>query len=147
MLHSQKYVNYLNSNFAVKTVRRRIASLRSFYNYLEGEEVLRDNPFIWMRNIAILELLFAGGFRVSELCKLQFDYLSVERLAIRINGKGNKERTIYLENIEVVKALNRYLTYREAVEDGNEYISSPPCCWRREATSSIYRISWGTAPY
>ena len=70
----------------------------------------------------MLELLFAGGFRVSELCKLKFEDLSPDRLAIRINGKGNKERTIYLENIEVVRALNRYLAYREAVPDGNGYL-------------------------
>jgi Site-specific recombinase XerD len=180
----QEYVDYLNSNFAVKTVRRRVASLRSFYNYLEGEEIITDNPFdkfhlnikepfripktmslnevnqilvsaygdspslmpvlpehgfknnasedvsvnpnskefIWLRDIAILELLFAGGFRVSELCKLQFTDLSSDRMAVRIQGKGNKERTIYLENIEVVKALNRYMTYREAVDDGGEYL-------------------------
>ena len=41
----QEYVTYLNENFAVKTVRRRIASIRSFYNYLEGEEIITVNPF------------------------------------------------------------------------------------------------------
>jgi len=41
----QEYVDYLNGTFAVKTVRRRIASLRSFYNYLEGEEQVTENPF------------------------------------------------------------------------------------------------------
>ncbi|HVI41680.1 MAG TPA: tyrosine-type recombinase/integrase [Anaerovoracaceae bacterium] len=178
----QGYVTYLNENFAVKTVRRRIASIRSFYNYLESEETITENPFdkfhlnmkepfripktmsldevgrileaaygesptlfpvrpesnnntsekpilnpnskefIWERDVAILELLFAGGLRVSELCKLEFGDISTDHLAIRINGKGNKERTIYLENIEVVKALNRYLIFREAVGVDNPYI-------------------------
>jgi integrase/recombinase XerD len=177
----QEYVNFLNENFAVKTVRRRIASIRSFFNYLEGEEIVPENPFlkfhlnikepfrvpktlsldevtrileavygdsptlfpvmsklesrkrssekitinpnseefIWARDVAILELLFAGGFRVSELCKLEFGDISADHMAIRINGKGNKERTIYLENIEVVKALNRYLILRDASEVEN----------------------------
>jgi integrase/recombinase XerD len=41
----QEYVNFLNENFAVKTVRRRVASIRSFFNYLEGEEIIAENPF------------------------------------------------------------------------------------------------------
>ena len=175
----QEYVNYLNGDFAVKTVRRRIASVRSFFNYLEGEEIISENPFdklhinikepfripktlsldeigrileaaygdsptllpvtsklesgsktkgklvlnpnskefIWLRDVAVLELLFAGGLRVSELCKLEYGDFSQDHLTIRINGKGNKERTIYLENIEVVRALSRYLAFREAVND------------------------------
>lgn len=180
----EEYVCYLNKNFAAKTVRRRIASVRSFYNYLEYEEIIENNPFdkfhlnvkepfrvpktmsleeigqvlasaygasptlfpvlpklesrnrpaeniivnpnseefIWVRDVAVLELLFAGGLRVSELCKLEFGDISADHLTLRINGKGNKERTVYLENIEVMKALNRYLLFREAVEVNNPYI-------------------------
>lgn len=177
-----EYINYLNENFAIKTVRRRIASLRSFYNYLEEEELIDENPFdklhlhirepfripetlsleeigrileaaygdsptllpvvseagrnkrktitinpnskeyIWVRDVAILELLFAGGLRVSELCKIECGDISPDHLSIRINGKGNKERTVYLENLEVVKALDRCVSFREAADVDTPYV-------------------------
>lgn len=179
-----KYLNYLNGSFSVKTVRRRIASIRSFFKYLEYEEIVLENPFdkfhmnikepfripntmsleeiskilataysesptlmpvldkkfatlpmgarprirltseefIWARDIAILELLFAGGLRVSELCELEFNDFSANHLMLRIKGKGNKERAVYLENIEVINALNRYFMFRDVVNVDTSYI-------------------------
>jgi integrase/recombinase XerD len=60
------------------------------------------------RDIAVLELLFATGMRVSELCSLKNADVNLSARFIRIMGKGAKERIIQLTNDEVVAALTEY---------------------------------------
>lgn len=59
-----------------------------------GEE---ETP-LSLRDCAIVEVLYASGARVSELCGLDFDDVDYERQTIRVLGKGNKERTIPIGN-------------------------------------------------
>jgi integrase/recombinase XerC len=49
---------------------------------------------IAVRDVAILEVLYATGIRVSELCGLDMADLDRERQVIRVFGKGSKERTV-----------------------------------------------------
>ncbi len=60
------------------------------------------------RDCAILEVLYASGARVSELCGLDLDDVDYNRNTIRVLGKGNKERTIPLGGL-AIKALNDWL--------------------------------------
>jgi integrase/recombinase XerC len=46
------------------------------------------------RDVAVLEILYSTGIRVSELCGLDLNDLDRERRAIRVFGKGSKERTV-----------------------------------------------------
>lgn len=46
------------------------------------------------RDVAVLELLYSSGIRVSELCGLDLNDLDRERQVIRVFGKGSKERTV-----------------------------------------------------
>jgi len=61
-----------------------------------------------LRDIAVLELLFATGIRVSELCMLQYSDVRLDEGEIKIYGKGEKERFVQIANPEVLKALRCY---------------------------------------
>ena len=61
-----------------------------------------------IRDVAIVELLYATGARVSEVCGLDLEDLDFHRNTIRVLGKGNKERMIPM-GAPAVKALNRYI--------------------------------------
>lgn len=62
-----------------------------------------------IRNIAVIELLFATGMRVSELCNLQNKDIDITQGTIRIIGKGNKERVIYVCQSETISALIQWI--------------------------------------
>ena len=61
-----------------------------------------------LRDIAVLELLFATGMRVSELCSIAADSIDLSSGEIRIYGKGAKERIIQIGNPDVRTAVERY---------------------------------------
>ncbi len=63
---------------------------------------------ICLRDIAVLELLFASGMRVSELCSLREEDINLTNGQIRIWGKGAKERMITITNSDVLLALHSY---------------------------------------
>jgi integrase/recombinase XerC len=60
------------------------------------------------RDCAMVEVLYASGARVSELCGLDLQDIDYERNTIRVIGKGNKERTIPLGN-PAMRALDTWL--------------------------------------
>jgi integrase/recombinase XerC len=53
-----------------------------------------DDTAVGVRDVAILEILYGGGLRVSELCGLDLDSHDQARQALRVLGKGNKERVV-----------------------------------------------------
>jgi integrase/recombinase XerC len=53
-----------------------------------------DGSPIGARDVAILELLYATGIRVGELCGLDVDDVDHERRVVRVLGKGRKERSV-----------------------------------------------------
>jgi integrase/recombinase XerC len=61
-----------------------------------------------IRDVAIVELLYATGARVSEVCGLDLEDLDFHRNTIRVLGKGNKERMIPM-GAPAVRALNTYI--------------------------------------
>lgn len=60
------------------------------------------------RDIAIIELLFGTGIRISELCKLHFRSVDIKNKVIQVDGKGAKQRFVHLCNNEIINALKRY---------------------------------------
>jgi integrase/recombinase XerC len=53
-----------------------------------------DGSAVGLRDVAILELLYATGIRVGELCGLDVDDVDHERSLVRVFGKGRKERSV-----------------------------------------------------
>lgn len=61
-----------------------------------------------IRDVAILEVLYASGIRVSELCGLDVGDVDWSRRLLRVLGKGAKERVVPI-GIPAVQALERWL--------------------------------------
>lgn len=59
----------------------------------------------------IFEFLYSCGLRVSELCNLKVNNLSVENKILKIKGKGSKERIVPISDVALNK-LSVYLPYR-----------------------------------
>ena len=67
-----------------------------------------DGSPVGLRDVAILELLYATGIRVGELVTLDVDDLDRERNVIRVLGKGRKERTVPFGH-PAARALDRWI--------------------------------------
>lgn len=61
-----------------------------------------------LRDIAVIELLFATGMRISELCSLRRNDVDLYDKNVLIHGKGAKERMIQLGSDAVIRALEEY---------------------------------------
>lgn len=60
-----------------------------------------------LRDSAVLELFYATGIRVSELCGLGTDSFDQGRRTVRVRGKGDKERTVPV-GIPAMRAVTRW---------------------------------------
>lgn len=83
------------------------AILSNAYNYKESCRTSYSKKCA-VRDIAVLEILFATGARVSEICTFTPDAIDLEEHTLKIFGKGSKERIIQIENSDVLKALKTY---------------------------------------
>ena len=71
----------------------------TFLHYDEVEEMLNQIDTATesgLRDRAIIELLYSGGLRVSELVKLNRDSINLERREFMVRGKGSKDRPIFI---------------------------------------------------
>ncbi|BDI21916.1 tyrosine recombinase XerC [Herbiconiux sp. L3-i23] len=72
------------------------------------EVAAADGDPVAVRDLAIAELLYASAIRVSELCGLDIDDIDLERLVVRVTGKGSKQRVVPF-GVPAAKAVTRYL--------------------------------------
>ena len=63
---------------------------------------------IAVRDLLIVELLYATGIRVSELCGLDLGDVARHRRTLRVLGKGNRERTV-VYGVPAERVLDRWL--------------------------------------
>lgn len=66
-----------------------------------------DDP-LYLRDVAILEMLYAAGLRASELCDLKLHEVNLDVGCLRVIGKGRKERVVPIGEASQ-EALRRYL--------------------------------------
>ncbi|CAN5639553.1 site-specific tyrosine recombinase XerD [soil metagenome] len=67
------------------------------------------DPIVASRDLAILELLYGSGLRVSELCDLDIDSVELSRHRLTVWGKGSKQRVVPLSE-PAGSALNDWLS-------------------------------------
>jgi len=148
------YLKQVSEISKPKTVKRKFATLKAFFNFLELDDQIVVSPFrkmqikivldqrlpvvmtlaevkrlfeylyeqlelietkstartkLLIRDIAILEMLFATGMRVAELAHLTCKDVDLESGSVLIFGKGRKERSLPLCNSKVLKSLTYYL--------------------------------------
>lgn len=147
----ETYVANLHKKYKPKTVKRKIASIKAFFHFMEYRDIIAFNPFnkvhikfrepiilpktiplniveafistIYkqrlngkttfqkrnaLRDAAVIELLFATGIRISELCSLKTNDVNFFDRTILIYGKGSKERKVQIGNDSVVEILEEY---------------------------------------
>ena len=151
-----------------RTRARKVSALRSFYKYLTVQKKLDENPMQELdtpklrktlpkyltldesmqllasingeykeRDYCIITLFLNCGLRVSELVSLNLSDIRSNN-TLSVTGKGNKERTIYL-NDACVDAINAYLPYRpvDGVKDRDALFIS-----RRNERISIKTVQY-----
>ena len=84
-------------------------------DYLTIEEVdnlldIRTSTAYDLRNKAMLEVLYATGMRISELCNLTMSNLFLEDNLVKVFGKGSKERLVPIGDV-AINALEEYLKF------------------------------------
>ena len=78
---------------------------------LDAIEAADTTDEVRLRDRAIIELLFAGGLRVSELCKLNREDINLERREFVVRGKGSKDRPIFITK-SAAERIKDYLCAR-----------------------------------
>jgi integrase/recombinase XerD len=162
----KSYIKHVSEKNKPKTVKRKIATLKAFFNHLEFEDIIDLNPFhkirikihegkqlprtidrkiinklfkylyslknnfqekdrysfyAIVRDIAVLELLFATGLRIFELCNLKKENIHLKGGYVKISGKGNKERIIPICSPETIDALKEYFYLFKKIILHNEF--------------------------
>lgn len=172
----ENYITDLHMHYKQKTIKRKIASVKALYQYLEEEEILPgDNPFHkikvkfketfslpriipknniecllkhmyrqkaeskasgLVRDLAVIEILFATGARIYELTNLTMLDIDLGNGSIRLFGKGSRERCVQIANKEVLSILREYhQKYLPAIEKSGYFFINN--CGRRFSEQSV----------
>ena len=149
----------LKQNYTAKALNRKLATLRSYFRFLESEEYIKRSPMQGIssaklpkilpkvmtekevnslldapkqtkykdpnskvRDLAMLELLYATGMRISELVNLDIDAIDLEQMTAKVTGKGNKQR-IVLINDAAKDAIMSYLKVRPIAKEAALFLN------------------------
>lgn len=92
------------------------------YCMAESDDISAYKKKNTIRDIAVLELLFASGMRIGELCNLQPSDVDLKDKIVKVIGKGSKERYIQITNKSVLSALNTYKkTFSDEINNCNYF--------------------------
>lgn len=74
-----------------------------------------------LRDLLILEFLFATGVRVSELYKMKLKDVNLKKGSVLIRGKGKRERIAYIRNPETLMLFQEYYSFHESMIKSTGY--------------------------
>lgn len=154
----QGFIKWLNDmEFAPRSQARIISGLKTFFEYLQMENVIAKNPTELLetpklarklpdtlsyeeidriisgidrstaegeRNVAILEMLYGSGLRVSELTNISLQDVYWDEGFLRVVGKGNKQRIVPISS-NALKHLKIYVDEVRVHQDpqlGHEHV-------------------------
>ncbi|HSA38538.1 MAG TPA: tyrosine-type recombinase/integrase [Methanoregula sp.] len=137
------YLSFVSSlqTYKPKTFHRIISTLSSFYRFLYSQEVVNTNPLTGIdrprikhqevkylkhnqvlhlidsiediRDKLIVRTIYATGVRVSELCNINIEDIDPDEHTIRIRGKGDKIRTVFIDE-DTLGELRKFIGNRFA---------------------------------
>lgn len=135
------FLSFVSSmqTYKPKTFHRIISTLSSFYRYLYSQGVVTTNPLIGIdrprikqqevkylkhnqvlrlidsiddiRDKLIVRTIYATGVRVSELCNINIEDIDFDEHTIRIRGKGDKIRTVFIDD-DTLDELTKFISNR-----------------------------------
>ncbi|PAT00958.1 hypothetical protein CI105_09190 [Candidatus Izimaplasma bacterium ZiA1] len=155
--HINEYIQSLKCMYKVKTIKRKMVSVKKFFAYLLNEEYITLNPLNSIKlklksdvtipktisfheikkiyekvyenynnsnkaniysltEVLIIELLYTTGIRVSELCNIKKTDLNIKSKTILINGKGRKERIVFINSVETTHLIKKYIQLTSHIE-------------------------------
>ncbi len=89
-------------------------SLPKYLTLEDSKKLLSEEAVLDSREYCILMLFLNCGMRLSELCGINLT--DIRENSIRVLGKGNKERIVYL-NDACIKAIDEYIADRNKIEN------------------------------
>jgi len=102
------------SELELPKLPRTLPHVLSYEDVTRLLESVHPHDFLSARDRAILELLYASGLRVSELCGLDLDDIDWKESLLLVRGKGGKERVVPFGS-HARTALERYLEERRVL--------------------------------
>ena len=108
--------------FKLVSTPKKALKLPNYMKYNEFEEMINtcDETPLGIRNKCLLEMLFATGARIGELINIRIKDIDLSNKEIKVLGKGNKERIVYINN-HAVESLNDYINNsRNILLDGKQ---------------------------
>lgn len=94
----------LPKTIPLPTIEQLLSSAYAYYRASKTEHSRRSS----LQAIAIIELLFATGIRISELCSITPEDIDLTYRRLKINGKGKKERILSIGNTSSLAILSEY---------------------------------------
>lgn len=156
--------NLYDKKYTPRSIAREIATIKGFFKWLDINEMIGHNPslaieqpklpkrlpkVLTMKEInsllekdmtkldkAILELLYAGGLRVSELTNIQVQNIDLNAKFLRCIGKGSKERIVPIGE-KACNAVSSYLKERNYIIQ--KYNLKTKFCFIKENGQKITR--------
>lgn len=142
--HIRGFLSFLDEKLNQPITRRRkLTSLRMYFQYLENEKLIKENPTKGMpspkveskepqyltekeikklmtvidkgRDEVIMKTLVETGIRLSELSQLDIQSINIRERSIKIKRKGNKEQTIPINN-NLTALLKTFIKSRRSTE-------------------------------
>ena len=123
----QTYISYLKNrkNLKPTSINRKITALKTYNGFLVHNKI-QDNIVINKRSISlrdycVIVIAAYGGLRETEIVNIKLIHIHLEERFIEIFGKGNKYRTVIINDI-MFKAIEEYLEERKKLNINGPYL-------------------------